>query len=116
MNKPPEGLVPLNSLPRDTWLGRFIYHPMQQDGGGPYWKPLNAPAVFQDPDVDPHVYNYDVGVVTKFMLSSVFYGDNVNDPDHYQVWFKDPTDTSEWEGLHYGADNCWTADPSSDSE
>ena len=38
MNKPPEGLVPLDTLPRNTWVGRSIYHPMMQARGVPYWR------------------------------------------------------------------------------
>lgn len=110
MNKPPDGLVQLSTLPRDTWVGRSIFHPMQQAGGVPYWRPKGAPRIFHDEDVDPERYDYDVGVVVKFILSEEFYKDGVNDDDHYQVWFKEPSDKNEWDGLHYGADNCWTKD------
>ena len=109
MNKPPEGLVPLSALPRDTWVGRSIYHPMMQAGGVPYWRESDAPEIFKDEETEnPEEFFYDVGVVTKYMLSSEFYGDDVCGPGHYQVWFKEPSDKPEWGGLHYGADNCWT--------
>jgi hypothetical protein len=109
MNKPPDGLVQLDSLPRETWVGRSIFHPMSQMGGVPHWREADVPEPMRDPDDEsPEVYMYDVGVVTEFMSDQEFYGELGWKPETQQVWFKDPADKGDWKGLHYPDYNVWT--------
>ena len=62
MKPPPAALVCLTSLPRETWLGTTVYHPMSQRGGVPYWRELDAPPLYPGEERS-EAYRYDVGVV-----------------------------------------------------
>lgn len=35
---PPFLLVQLSTLPRETWSGRAVFHPMEQRGNEPVWE------------------------------------------------------------------------------
>jgi len=93
---PPSSLVPLDSLPRDAWVGRRVWHPGRQAGGVPHWR---------DED-DPSAWAYDFGVVTEIVPPDAPYANHPDDPP--RVHFKPPGDNSGWAGLHYSADNLWT--------
>ena len=85
--RPPFDLIILTALPRATWVGRAVFHPMSQDGGEPEW-------------VVDGALRYDVGVV-----SELFEGD-LADEDFEDLRVRLVTDSGG--SLVYAPCMLWT--------
>ena len=75
--KPPFDLVPLHSLPIETWKGRAVFHPMAfGPPDGAYWDERDYPPILDsweegDP---PKGTAYDVGVVLRWWEDDIHPG------------------------------------------
>jgi len=78
------GLVQLNSLPQQTWVGRRVLHPMEQWSNNPNWN-IDRP---------------DQGIIVDWEL------DDRWGLSQYEVYFA----VDGWDGfaLHYKSTNLWT--------
>lgn len=100
--KPPEGLVQLSTLPRESWKGREVYHPMCQLGDEPFWREVDYPEIVRSEDDTSEEWRYDRGIVQSFIRGDELFK-NPAWSDHWRVFFL--TDETTFE---YDSTNLWT--------
>ena len=109
-DRPPiERLVQLSTLPRETWLGREVWHPFSQVGDQAHWRAADEPESYREAgltDKELLEWSYDRGTVVRYVSALKFYGEGWIG---WRVFFKaDPDDGLRWGGLQYDACNLWT--------
>lgn len=82
--KPPFDLVQLSTLPESAWLGRAVFHPMEQRGDEAIWTITpedRADAIAAGEPISDDEWDtvYDVGVVTEWAP------DLIRDPDGQKI-------------------------------
>lgn len=108
--KPPFDLVQLSTLPVDTWLGRAVFHPMEQRGDEAIWlisdEDREDARKVGSPIPDDEDTCYDVGVVKEWWEDEHF----ADIPGSTRVQFVTACGSS----LHYASTNLWTPRMSGD--
>lgn len=103
--KPPFDLVQLSTLPESVWLGRAVFHPMEQRGDEAIWTITpedRADAIAAGDPISDDEWDtvYDVGVVTEWAPDPLF----ADIPGSKRVRFV----MASGHSLHYAASNLWT--------
>lgn len=99
---PPDffSLVPLSSLPEETWKGRAVFHPHEQRGMDVFWEATpedRQAAVEEGRPIPDGAVSYDVGIV-------LYWGPDKDFPEFTRVRFL----LSDGSTLHYDSTNLWT--------
>lgn len=98
--EPPFHLVQLSKLPPEQWVGKPVFHPMEQHGDAPSW--IHADWFHYPTNGDEYlVTEYDVGIVAHF--EGVTEGEGASGPSNWEVHFLIGNGLSR----HYPACTLW---------